>query len=82
MYLGCMNYKERIISDHQIMLGKPIIKGTRLTVELVLRKLSEGATTPDLLRMYPNLEEADVLAALNYASDVLANEEIIMLNAA
>lgn len=77
-----MNYKERIISDHRIMLGKPVIKGTRLTVELILRKLSEGATTPDLLSMYPNLREADVLAALNYASDVLAHEEVILLNAA
>ncbi|QJW92049.1 DUF433 domain-containing protein [Spirosoma taeanense] len=77
-----MNYKERITSDHQVMLGKPVIKGTRITVELVLRKLSEGASTSDLMAIYPNLQEADVLAALNYASDVLANEEIIMLDAA
>lgn len=77
-----MNYKERIISDHRIMLGKPVVKGTRLTVELLLRKLSEGATIPDLLTMYPNLQNADVLAALNYASDMMANEEIITLNVA
>jgi uncharacterized protein (DUF433 family) len=77
-----MNYLERITSDHQVMLGKPVVKGTRLTVELLLRKLSEGATIADLLTMYPNLQEADVLAALNYASNVLANEEVIMLNAA
>ncbi|GAB3500175.1 DUF433 domain-containing protein [Spirosoma knui] len=76
-----MNYKDRIISDHRIMLGKPVIKGTRITVEVVLRKLSEGATTPDLLIMYPNLQEADVLAALNYASELVSNEEVIMLNA-
>lgn len=63
-----MNYRERIISDYQIMLGKPVIKGPRLTIELLLRKSSEGATIPDLLAMYPNLQEADVLAALNYAS--------------
>ena len=72
-----MNYRERIVSDHQIMLGKPVIKGTRITVELLLRKLSEGATTQDLLVMYPHLQEIDVLAALMYASDVLANEEMI-----
>jgi uncharacterized protein (DUF433 family) len=77
-----MNYKERIISDYQVMLGKPIIKGTRITVELLLRKLSEGATTADLLAMYPHLQEADVMAALMYASDVLAHEEVIMLKAA
>lgn len=77
-----MNYKERIVSDHQIMLGKPIIKGTRITVELLLRKLSEGATTPNLLAMYPHLREADIMAALMYASDMLANEEVIVLKAA
>jgi uncharacterized protein (DUF433 family) len=77
-----MNYRERITSDHQVMLGKPVIKGTRLTVELLLRKLSEGATIPDLTAMYPNLQEIDVLAALNYASDMMANEEVIMLKAA
>lgn len=59
-----MTYKDRIVSDHRIMLGKPVIKGTRITVELLLRKLSEGATTPDLLAMYPHLQETDVLAAL------------------
>ncbi|GAB3642085.1 DUF433 domain-containing protein [Spirosoma arcticum] len=77
-----MNYKERITSDHRVMLGKPVVKGTRLTIELLLRKLSEGATIADLLTMYPNLQEADVLAALNYASDMMANEEIITLNVA
>ncbi|GAB3911348.1 DUF433 domain-containing protein [Larkinella knui] len=64
------------------MLGKPVIKGTRITVELLLRKMSEGATIPDLLKMYPHLQEADVLAALMYASDLMANEEMIDLSAA
>ena len=77
-----MNYRERIVSDYQVMLGKPVIKGTRITVELLLRKLSEGATTADLLSMYPHLQEVDVMAALMYASDIVANEEVIMLNAA
>lgn len=77
-----MNYRDRITANHQVMLGKPVIKGTRITVELILRKLSEGATTTDLLVMYPTLAEADVFAALTYASDLLANEEMIMLNAA
>ena len=76
-----MNYRERIVSDYQVMLGKPVIKGTRITVELLLRKLSEGATAQDLVRIYPHLQEADVTAALMYASDILANEEVIMLTA-
>jgi uncharacterized protein (DUF433 family) len=75
-----MDYKERIISDPKIMLGKPVIKGTRITVEIVLRKMSEGATVNGLLKLYPHLQKEDVFAALNYASDVIANEE--SLNAA
>ena len=74
-----MNYKDRISSSHRVMLGKPVIRGTRITVELVLRKLSEGATTADLLDMYPRLQQEDVISALMYASEVLANEEVIEL---
>ena len=72
-----MTYQDRITADYQVMLGKPVVKGTRLTVELFLRKLSEGATPKDLTTMYPHLEEADVYAALQYAALVLSNEEVI-----
>jgi uncharacterized protein (DUF433 family) len=72
-----MTYKDQIVFDHGIMLGKPVIKGTCITVELLLRKLSEGATTADLLKMYPHLTKTDVLSALMYASDLVANESII-----
>ncbi len=72
-----MNYQERITADYRVLLGKPVIKGTRITVELILRKLSQGATVQDLLAMYPHLQEADVLAALTYASELIANEEVI-----
>ena len=44
-----MNYKDRITSDHKVMLGKPVIRGTRIAVELILRKMAEGATANDLL---------------------------------
>ena len=74
-----MNYKERIISDYRIMLGKPVIKGTRITVELILKKMSEGATHQDVLTMYPHLKEEDVAAVLSYASEVIANEEVVEL---
>ncbi len=63
------------------MRGKPIIAGTRITVELILRKLSEGATNSDLLTMYPHLQDIHILSALAYASDVMANEEMISLGA-
>ena len=74
-----INYNERIISDFSIMLGKPVIKGTRITIELILRKLSEGATATDILEMYPKLQLMDVMACLQYAANMVAKEEIIEL---
>lgn len=71
----------RVTASHEVMLGKPVIRGTRLTVELLLRKLAEGATPADLLQMYPQLEAADVQAALEYAAALLSQEEIIGLAA-
>ncbi|MCF2445209.1 DUF433 domain-containing protein [Dyadobacter sp. CY345] len=62
-----MNYQNYIISDHRIMLGKPIIKGTRLTVELILRKLGEGASENDLLSAYPQLTKQAIQAIMQYA---------------
>ena len=52
-----MNYENYIESNYQIMLGKPIIKGTRITVELILKKFSEGATIDDLQEMFPILKK-------------------------
>jgi uncharacterized protein (DUF433 family) len=72
-----MNYKDRITADPNIMLGKPIIKGTRITVDLILKKLSGGFTIEDLLKDYPHITREDVLAAIGYASEVVAHEEMI-----
>jgi uncharacterized protein (DUF433 family) len=72
-----MLYTNRITADYQVMLGKPVIKGTRITVELILRKLAQGATPQDVIGMYPHLEEADIRAALEYAALMLAGEEVI-----
>lgn len=72
-----MNYREYIDSDPAYLLGKPLIKGTRITVELILQKLSEGATSEQLLEAYPTLTEQDILASLAYASDIVSNEMII-----
>lgn len=74
-HVPTMTYASRITANHQIMLGKPVINRTRITVELILRKLSEGATPADLVTMYPHLEEVDILAALQYAAAVLSNED-------
>ena len=71
---------DRIEIDPDVMTGKPVIKGTRITVELVLRKLGEGATEADLLDAYPRLTRDDIRAAITYAADTVAHEEIILLS--
>jgi uncharacterized protein (DUF433 family) len=72
---------DRIEINPKIMLGKPVIRGTRITVELLLRKLSEGASEADLLEDYPHLTANDVRAAIKYAADVVAHEEVITASA-
>ena len=69
--------RERIEINPDIMLGKPVIRGIRIPVELILRKLSEGATEAELLDAYPRLELADIRAALAYAADSVAHEIIL-----
>ena len=61
----------------QVMLGKPIIKGTRITVELIMRKLADGFTVNDILAMYPHLTLPLVQAAFAYAADKIADEIIL-----
>ena len=55
---------DRIELNPKVMMGKPVIRGTRTPVELILRKLSEGATEDDLLDAYPRLTRADIQAAI------------------
>lgn len=66
-------YQNRIIVDPEIMVGKPIIKGTRITVELILCLLARGMTIKEILKNYPRLEKEDILACLKYARNVLAH---------
>jgi len=68
----------RIEINPNVMLGKPIIRGTRIPVELVVRKLSEGATEADILDAYPRLTLPDIRAALLFAADTLAHETVIL----
>ena len=68
----------RIEINRRIMVGKPVIRGTRIPVELIVRKLSEGATEADLRESYPNLTIEDIRAALAYAADTLAHEQILL----
>ena len=59
-----MTQADPIEVNPKIMLGKPVIKGTRITVEMILRKLGEGATEKDLLAAYPHLKQQDLRAVL------------------
>ena len=72
-----MDYKQYIERNPDIMLGKPIVKGTRITVELLMRKLADGYNIGDLLKSYPHLTKEQILAALEYAADMIANEETL-----
>jgi uncharacterized protein (DUF433 family) len=72
----------RIEINPNVMLGKPVIRGTRIPVELLIRKMSEGATVEDLLDAYPRLSREDIQAALAYAADVVGNDTIIVQPAA
>lgn len=68
---------DRIEVNPKIMLGKPVIRGTRIPVELLLRKLGEGATEAQLLDAYPRLTREDIRAAITYAARALAHEETV-----
>ena len=75
-----MTLTDRIEVNPNVMLGKPVICGTRIPVELILRKLSEGATEADLLDAYPRLTGQDIRAAMRYAADTLAHEEVVFVH--
>ena len=72
-----MNYQQAIIRDPAIMLGKPVIAGTRITVELIMRKLAGGFSVEDILAGYPHLTREQILAALDYAANLIAHEVVI-----
>jgi uncharacterized protein (DUF433 family) len=74
-----MMVTDRIETNPKVMLGKPVIRGTRITVELILRKLSEGASETDLLDAYPRLTREDIQAAIGYAADTVAHEETMVV---
>ena len=73
-----MNFGDYICADPAVMQGKPTSRGTRITVELVLRKLAEGATGSEMLEAYPQLTRDAIHAAMNYAADEIAHEEVLL----
>ena len=70
------SYAERIIVDPSVLAGKPVVKGTRIPVELVLKRLAQDLDVHTLLEAYPRLTVADVQACLAYAQTLVAGEDI------
>jgi uncharacterized protein (DUF433 family) len=74
-----MSWQERIIIDPNVLVGKPVVKGTRLAVEFILELLAQGWSEEDILRNYPGLTRAGIQACLGYASAVLRSEKVYPL---
>jgi len=69
-------YHEQIVVDPQVMAGKPVIRGTRLPVEQILRELADGLTTEEVLYAHPRLTREAIYVAIAYAADVIAPDHI------
>ena len=74
-----MDWRERIVVDPRILVGKPVIKGTRIAVEFVIDLLGRGWTAEQVLREYDHLTPEDIQACLAYASEVLKSERVYLL---
>ncbi len=72
-----MGFEKRIIVDHRIMVGKPVIKGTRIPVDAILQRMAKGMTTEDIMEEYPGLSKEDIKAALEYTTSLVRGEDII-----
>ncbi len=76
-----MKWQDHITADPAVLVGKPVIKGTRLAVEFILELLAEGWSEADLLHNYPGLTRQQILACLAYARDRLSEEKVLALPA-
>ena len=76
-----MTWEDRIILDKDVLVGKPVVKGTRLAVEFIVGLLAEGWTQEQILANYPGLTHEDILACLAYAKERLNSEKIYPLSA-
>jgi uncharacterized protein (DUF433 family) len=72
-----MKSHDRIAINPDVMFGKPVIKDTRITVELILHELADGMTLDDILKDHPHLTVEDIRAAQHFAADYLSDDEII-----
>lgn len=75
-----VDWQERIVVDPDILVGKPVIKGTRLAVEFIIDLLAQGWTEADILKNYPGLTREDIQSCLAYASSILRAEKVYPLS--
>jgi len=71
---------DRIEVDPKVMMGKPVFRGTRITLEMILRKLAEGTTESELIQDYPHLKAEAIRAAIAYGAASVAHEEVVLLS--
>ena len=71
-----MNWQQHIVVDPAVLSGKPVVKGTRLTVEFVLGLLAQGWNEAEILRNYPGLTREQILASVAYAQERLSEEKV------
>jgi uncharacterized protein (DUF433 family) len=77
-----MNWQDHIIVDPGVLVGKPVIKGTRISVEFIVNLLSQGWTESEILDNYPGLTHDNILACLRYAGAILQSEKVYPLKVA
>jgi uncharacterized protein (DUF433 family) len=77
-----MDWRDHIVSDPNILVGKPAVKGTRISVELILGWLANGWTQEMILESYPQLTRDSILAALAFAAEMLRDEEYVAIHKA
>jgi uncharacterized protein (DUF433 family) len=76
------DWRDRITADPNILVGKPIIKGTRISVELILGWLANGWSFEQILESYPHITREDILAALAFAAEMMREDEYIAIHKA
>lgn len=76
-----MDWRDRIIVDADVLVGKPVIKGTRLAVEFIIDLLAQGWSEQDILENYPGVTHEDIASCLSYAGEILRTERVYALSA-
>jgi len=74
-----MKWQDKIVSDNKVLLGKPVIRGTRISVEFILDRLANGWTEDTIITNYPNISKEDIQAVFSYLNDCLKDGLMVEL---